>query len=67
MGQEIRNVITDSPLVGKYFNRKELLDLFPSARDSYSRVSLLWTVYAFHIWHDVFIDNVKEKIKRVSN
>jgi asparagine synthase (glutamine-hydrolysing) len=63
LGQEIRNTISDSRVVDKYFNRKTLLDLFPSASGSYSIVSLLWTVYAFHIWYNVFVDRGKEKMR----
>jgi asparagine synthase (glutamine-hydrolysing) len=56
LGEEIRNTISDSLVVDKYFNKNALLGLFPSADGSYSLVSLLWTVYAFHIWHNVFVD-----------
>jgi len=63
VGDEIRNTISESKSVRQYFDTNALTKLFPFAKDSYSTVSLLWTVYAFHVWHNLFVVNGKEKIK----
>jgi len=63
VGDEIRNTISESKSVKQYFDTNALTNLFPFAKDSYSTVSLLWTVYAFHVWHDLFVVNGKDKIK----
>jgi intein/homing endonuclease len=63
IGEEVRNTIVDSDVVKKYFDPKAVTGLFPSAESSYSTVSLLWTIYAFHVWHRLFIDQGKETFK----
>jgi asparagine synthase (glutamine-hydrolysing) len=60
LGEEIRKTIPDSKAVKKYFNVDYLNRLITAANISYSTVSLLWTVYAFHVWHDIFIDRRQE-------
>lgn len=63
LGEEIRNTIAGSEAVKRYFNTDTLKSLIPQARNSYSTVSLLWHVYSFHIWHELFIEKGKEKIE----
>ena len=62
LGEEIRKTISDSEVVRKYFNSEELKSLIPDAAESYSTVSLLWHVYAFHVWHGIFVDGDKSKL-----
>jgi asparagine synthase (glutamine-hydrolysing) len=63
LGAEIRNTISESATIKQYFDVGALKNLFPFAQDSYSTVSLLWTVYAFHVWHGLFVENGKERIR----
>ena len=63
VGDEIRNMISESKSVKQYFDTNALTKLFPFAKDSYSTVSLLWTVYAFHVWHGLFVENGKDRIR----
>ncbi|MDG6988320.1 MAG: asparagine synthase (glutamine-hydrolyzing) [Nitrososphaerota archaeon] len=61
-GEEIRSVVSDSQTVKQYFDVGALKRLMPSAKESYSTVSLLWHVYAFHIWHELFVEKGKERV-----
>ncbi|MDG6964510.1 MAG: asparagine synthase (glutamine-hydrolyzing) [Nitrososphaerota archaeon] len=61
-GEEIRRVVLDSQTVKQYFDVGALKRLMPSASESYSTVSLLWHVYAFHIWHELFVEKGKERV-----
>ena len=63
VGDQIRNTISASPAVKQYFDTNALTNLFPFAKDSESTVRLLWTVYAFHVWHDLFVEKGKERIR----
>lgn len=63
LGEEIRRVVADSKVVKEYFDVDALSKLIPTAKESYSTVSLLWHVYAFHIWHGLFVENGKERVK----
>ena len=63
LGVQIRNTISESPVVKQYFDVTALKNLFPFAKDSFSTVSLLWTVYAFHIWNDLFVENGKDRLR----
>lgn len=56
LGEEIRGTIFDSPAVKEYFAVDALKALVPKAAESYSTVSLLWHVYAFHVWHGIFVE-----------
>lgn len=62
LGEEIRKTIPDSLAVREYFNVEELKALIPKAGESYSTVSLLWHVYAFHVWHSIFVEGDKERL-----
>lgn len=61
VGEEMRKMICDSEPVNYYFDVNALRALFPSAYNSYSTAALLWTVYAFHIWHERFVEKGKDK------
>lgn len=63
LGTEIKNTISESTVVKQYFDVGALKNLFPFAKDSYSTVSLLWTIYAFHVWNDLFVANGKDRIR----
>ena len=67
LGEEIRSTIPESAAVRKYFNVPALVDLIPSAANSYTSVSLLWHIYAFHVWHDVFIENGEKSASEFSS
>ncbi len=56
LGEEIRRVIPESNTVKQYFSIDLIKSMIPDARDSYSKVSLLWGVYAFHVWHEIFVE-----------
>ncbi len=56
MGEEIRRVLPESRSVREFFNVNKLNQMIPEAGESYSEVSLLWRIYAFHIWHNIFIE-----------
>lgn len=62
LGEQIRNTISESPVIKTYFNVARLRNLIPNAKESYSKVSLLWQLYAFDIWHGLFIESRKESI-----
>ncbi len=64
LGEEIRKTIPDSHAVSKYFDVGSLKALIPRAAESYGTVSLLWYVYAFHVWHSLFIENVASNLKQ---
>ncbi|MGI0092170.1 MAG: asparagine synthase (glutamine-hydrolyzing) [Nitrososphaerales archaeon] len=63
LGEEIRKIVSESSTVKEYFNVDEIKNLIPFAKDSYSTVSLLWHIYAFHVWHELFVERGKERIK----
>ena len=63
LGEEIKKTIPDSPAVGEYFNTSKLKSLFGEASKYYSTASLLWTVYAFHVWHGLFIEGIDKNLK----
>jgi asparagine synthase (glutamine-hydrolysing) len=56
LGEEIRKTISDSRTVQEYFDVSTLKNLIPGAGESYSTVSLLWHIYAFHVWHGIFVE-----------
>ncbi|MCL4517836.1 MAG: asparagine synthase (glutamine-hydrolyzing) [Thaumarchaeota archaeon] len=56
LGEEIRKTIPESPSVKQYFNLEYLNRISSEADSSYSTVSLLWHVYAFHVWHQIFVE-----------
>ena len=62
LGEEIRKTIPNSEAVRNYFDVETLRNLMPKAGESYSTVSLLWHIYAFHIWHEIFVDGEREKL-----
>ncbi|MDG7011404.1 MAG: asparagine synthase (glutamine-hydrolyzing) [Nitrososphaerota archaeon] len=62
-GEEIRNALSGSEAVKRYFNAEALRKLIPAAKDSYSTVSFLWHVYGFHIWHGLFLEGGKDKLR----
>jgi asparagine synthase (glutamine-hydrolysing) len=62
-GEEIRRVVSGSQAVKKYFDVDALKRLMPAAGGSYSTLSLLWHVYAFHVWHEQFVEGGKEKVR----
>jgi len=62
LGEEIRRVLPESASLKEYFDVERLKQIIPNAAESYSKVSLLWHVYAFHIWHDLFIERGKENV-----
>jgi asparagine synthase (glutamine-hydrolysing) len=59
LGEEIRRTLADSPTVRQYFDVGVLKSLIPKAAESYTTVSLLWHVYAFHVWHEIFVEGQK--------
>jgi asparagine synthase (glutamine-hydrolysing) len=61
LGEEIRSTITDSLPVKEYFDVGALKNLIPTAKDSYGTVSLLWHIYAFHVWHGIFVEGKRVK------
>ncbi len=61
LGEEIRSTITDSTAVRAYFNVSALKNLIPTAKESYGTVSLLWHIYAFHVWYGIFVDGKRVK------
>lgn len=63
VGEEIKRTISDSAVIKKYFDTVALKALFPAADNSYSTAALLWTIYAFDIWHDLFVENGKQKVR----
>ncbi len=62
LGEEIRRVIPESPIVRKFFAVDKIKEIIPDAEESYSKVSLLWHVYSFHVWHEIFIDQAGSNI-----
>ena len=58
LGEEIRKTIPESVAVNTYFEVGKLKSLISRAGESYSTASLLWYVYAFHVWYDLYIENV---------
>jgi asparagine synthase (glutamine-hydrolysing) len=56
LGEEIRRTLPESGAVKHYFNMEYLRQLIPKANDSYSTASLLWHIYAFDIWHKIFVE-----------
>ena len=56
LGEEIRKTIPESQSVRQYFNSEYLKKISNEAGSSYTTVSLLWHVYAFHIWHEIFVE-----------
>lgn len=65
VGEEMKRTISDSEAVKKYFDSSALKSLFPVADNSYATAALLWTVYTFDIWHDLFIVKGKERVRGV--
>ncbi len=62
LGDEIRKTISDSETVRQYFDVNELKSLIPKAGESYSIVSLLWHIYAFHVWYGIFVNGEWQKL-----
>ncbi|MBI2184729.1 MAG: asparagine synthase (glutamine-hydrolyzing) [Thaumarchaeota archaeon] len=62
LGEEIRRIIPESKAVKKFFSVEKLKQMIPQAHESYGQVSILWHVYAFHIWHDLFIDKEQHRL-----
>ena len=62
LGEEIRRVLPESVSLKGYFDIERLKQIIPNVEESYSKVSLLWRIYAFHIWHDLFIERGKENV-----
>ncbi len=62
-GEEIRRVLSDSTAVKEYFDVEALRRLMPTAKESYGAVSVLWHVYAFHLWHGLFLEGGRERIR----
>jgi asparagine synthase (glutamine-hydrolysing) len=60
MGDEVRRKLPDSPAVKQYFAMEKITEMMSHADNSYSKASLAFHIYAFHIWHDLFIDRGKE-------
>ena len=60
--EEIQSTISESAAVKKYFDIEALNSLIPNAKDSFSTVSLLWHVYAFHVWYGIFVEDGWKKI-----
>jgi len=63
LGEEIRSTISNSAPVKRYFDVDALRSLMPNAKNSYSTVSLLWHVYAFHVWYGIFVDGGWKKLR----
>ncbi len=61
--ETISNTIDRSEAVRKYFNVEVLRSLEPRAAESYGLASLLWHVFAFDIWHELFIENGPENLR----
>jgi asparagine synthase (glutamine-hydrolysing) len=61
LGEEIRRTISDSKIVRQYFEVSFLENLAKTASGSYSMVSLLWHIYAFHVWHEIFVEGDRKK------
>ncbi len=62
LGEEIRRTISDSATVRKYFDANTLKSLIPGAGESYSTVSLLWHIYAFHVWYGIFVEGDRKQL-----
>jgi len=61
LGEEIRRVLPESETVKAYFNTDKLTEMMRDAADSYGKVSILWHIYAFEIWHRLFIEDSEER------
>lgn len=64
LGEEIRRTVSDSSVVKQYFNASALKNLIPDAGESYATVSLLWHVYAFHVWYGIFVEGGWRKLDK---
>ncbi len=62
LGEEVRRMLPESPSVRQFFNIDKLKQLAIEARGSYGKISLLWYIYAFHVWHDLFIERGKQNV-----
>lgn len=62
VGEEIKRTISDSETIKRYFDTGAIKSLFPAADNSYSTAALLWTIYAFDLWHELFVENGKKRV-----